>query len=1016
MQVPKQSQTGTPERTSRRQARQPAQPRPSARAAPVSYEEEDIPALFTLSAEDLVLARTARTRRNQLGLALLLVWARSERWLLSDPATVPADVISFVARQLDLSPGDLKGYASRRATRSAHVDVVCRHLGVRSLGSGDQERLVAFLEAKVAQTGDAAALREAAEDWILRERLLEPAEATLERLVTHARAEAEERLFVSFSDQLTEPERAALDALCEPGEDGESTLAAIRVPPRAPSGSSIRAECRKLATIRAVPPRRSVNWGEITANRRRQWARVVRRLYAQALRRYPPAKRHTLLCAFLAVRAEEVTDAIVEMFDAVIGRILGQTGDDLVVAKAEQVDASSEGVRLFRLVAEVLLDASIPEDAVRREVFSRVTAEQLGVAVERTNELDRPQAETFLALLKDRFPYVRTFVPEVLSTLHFEGAKAETDLLKGIEALRTMGNERRRRVPESPPMRFVPARLRPSVVVAGGVDRRAWELCLLSEMRAALRAGELTVSGSRRYTPWDAGLYTPEAWAKRRASWFAERGRPAEGDAYVSTALEDLHSNILEAARALPDNTAARVEGGKIRLDALESLDLPPAVEGARRRLAGLLPLVDLAELLMEVDRWTGFSRALSHLSARGEPTLQYLGATRPALFAVLVAEATNMGLETMARASGIPYAQLVRVHDWCFREEALAEAISVLIAYHQGLPLTASFGPGTTSSSDGMRFGASASVLHARHLPRYFGVRRGVSVYSHVSDQGPQFSVKVISSHTREATHLMDGVLHQDAYRIEEHYSDTHGYTDLVFGLCEALGLGFAPRLRDLPDQVIYRARKGADCGPLNSVLRRSIRHDLIVEHWDEINRVAASLKDGLVAPSLLVAKLQSLRRQNPLQQAMQELGRLPKTRHILSYVNDPALRRRVLVGLNKQERTHSMARAICFGRQGKFPDRDYEGQLNRASALSLTINALVVWNTRYLAAAGEHLAETGEPVPREAWVHVSPLLWEHVHLLGRYKFEEPDIRGDLRPLRIRPERFRGQPDGREE
>src|SRR5207237_10141980 len=99
-------------------------------------------------------------------------------------------VRSDVSRQLTLSPGALRGSASRRATRSAHVDIVCRHLGVRSLGSGDQERLVAFLEAKVAQTGDAAALREAAEDWILRERLLQPAEATLERLVTHARAEA----------------------------------------------------------------------------------------------------------------------------------------------------------------------------------------------------------------------------------------------------------------------------------------------------------------------------------------------------------------------------------------------------------------------------------------------------------------------------------------------------------------------------------------------------------------------------------------------------------------------------------------------------------------------------------------------------------------------------------------------------------------------------------------------------------------------------------------------------------
>ena len=94
--------------------------------------------------------------------------------------------------------------------------------------------------------------------------------------------------------------------------------------------------------------------------------------------------------------------------------------------------------------------------------------------------------------------------------------------------------------------------------------------------------------------------------------------------------------------------------------------------------------------------------------------------------------------------------------------------------------------------------------------------------------------------------------------------------------------------------------------------VLRRGIPEEPVIEHWDEINRVAASLDDGLVAPCLLVAKVLLLRRQNPLEQAMQELGRLPKTRHIPSYVDDPTLRRRILVGLNKQERVHSMARAI--------------------------------------------------------------------------------------------------------
>ena len=107
-----------------------------------------------------------------------------------------------------------------------------------------------------------------------------------------------------------------------------------------------------------------------------------------------------------------------------------------------------------------------------------------------------------------------------------------------------------------------------------------------------------------------------------------------------------------------------------------------------------------------------------------------------------------------------------------------------------------------------------------------------------------------------------------------------------------------------------------------------------------------------------------QGLRRQSGLQQAIQELGRLAKTRHVLAFVDDERLRRRVMVGLNRQESLHAMARSMFFGRQGRFGERGYEAQLNRASALSLAINAIVVWNTRYLAAAAAELDRRGETV----------------------------------------------------
>jgi TnpA family transposase len=962
------------------------------------YDQDALCSFFTLTAEDLALVRTARSARNQLGLALLLAWTRAERRAVSDPSSLPADVIGFVARQLDVSVEALAGYGGRPATRSAHVASVCRHLGLRSLAAADELRLQSFLVPRVAQTANLAALMEAADDWLFSNGLLRPAYDRVERLVRHVRAEGEAQLFAQVSGQLSVEQSVCLDALWQTGE-GDSALAILRTPPRAPSAGSIRMECQRLASIREALV--DIDWGLITPSRRRHWAGVVRRLYARDLGRYPSAKRLTLILAFLNVRAEEVTDAIVDMFDALVAGVVSRADGELTARKAAQVDAYGDNARLFRAVAEVILDVSIPAEAVRDAVFRCVPREELGRLVDTSKALDSGVTESLVDLLKDRFPYIRTFVPDVLATLCFAAVRDDDQLVAGIETLRVMNTGRSRKVPEEAPVGFVPRRWANVVTGPAGVDRRAWELALVTELRSALRAGDLVVECSRRYTRWDDGLYSPDAWSHRRGSWFAERGLPGDGAAFMAGLKDAVHEITVAVADRLPANTEARVEGGKLALKPLEAVVVPASAQEVRQCLVGMLPLVSLPELLLEVDRWTSFSKDLLHLTARGDASPRHVAATRPALFAVLVAEATNIGLATMSRASGIPHGQLVRVHDWCFRDETLHQAITTLVRYHQALPLTASFGPGTTSSSDGTRYGVSASVLGARHLPRYFGVRRGLSVYSHVSDQGPQFALAVINCQLREATFALDGVVHQDLYRIDEHYTDTHGYTDLIFGLCEVLGVRFAPRLRDLPDQVIYRAKNGVDYRALAPVLRRTVRDGLIIDHWDDINRVAASMHDGLVAPSLVVAKLQSLRRQNPLQQALQELGRLPKTRHILSYVDDPVLRRRVLVGLNKQERVHSMARAVCFGRQGRFPDRDAQAQLSRASALSLVLNAIIVFNTRYLGAASEQLASSGRGVPPEVWPHLSPLHWEHVHLVGTYRFDEPAIDGELRPFR---------------
>jgi Tn3 transposase DDE domain len=65
--------------------------------------------------------------------------------------------------------------------------------------------------------------------------------------------------------------------------------------------------------------------------------------------------------------------------------------------------------------------------------------------------------------------------------------------------------------------------------------------------------------------------------------------------------------------------------------------------------------------------------------------------------------------------------------------------------------------------------------------------------------------------------------------------------------------------------------------------------------------------------------------------------------------------------------------------------------------------VNAVVLWNTRYLDAALARARASGALVNLEDVERLSPLLLDHVNVLGRYEFVlAKSIRqGKLRPLR---------------
>ncbi|KFL48816.1 Tn3-family transposase [Sphingobium sp. ba1] len=505
----------------------------------------------------------------------------------------------------------------------------------------------------------------------------------------------------------------------------------------------------------------------------------------------------------------------------------------------------------------------------------------------------------------------------------------------------------------------------------------------MATLRDRLRAGDVWIEGTRNYQRFDAYLL-----GRRDAAKVADV-LPFDSNAasYLADRARNLDWRLRRFAKQLKTN---KLEGVSLERDRLKLQQMPPVTppeaEALDRKLDTLLPRVRITELLLEVAERTGFLNAFRDLRSGKEHD------NPSTVLAAILADGTNLGLERMANASeGVSYAQLAWTHNWYLSPENYQAALAMIISAHHELPFARHWGAGTSSSSDGQFFRSGRSRSGAADVNAKYGAEPGVKIYSHLSDHFASFGSRIMSATAGEAPYVLDGlVLGAGNLPLHEHYTDTGGATDHVFALCHLLGFRFAPRLRDIGDRKLGSIAAPSTYKGIENLMGRTIKTAAIEADWDDIVRIVASIKDGTVAPSVILRKLAAYKRQNRLDFALAELGRIERTLFTLDWLEQPELRRACQAGLNKGEARHTLAAAIYTNRQGRFTDRSLENQEFRASGLNLLIAAISYWNTVYLDRAAQHLNAVGTTFDAALLAHLSPMGWAHISLTGDYLWEQ--------------------------
>lgn len=148
--------------------------------------------------------------------------------------------------------------------------------------------------------------------------------------------------------------------------------------------------------------------------------------------------------------------------------------------------------------------------------------EAFTASVAEAQKLAQPEDFDFLPRVGESYPTLRRYAPEFLSVLKLRSAPAAKGVLDAIDVLRGMNAESARKVPADAPTEFIRKRWEKVVVNGDVIDRRYYELCALSELKNALRSGDVWVEGSRQFKDFDEYLVPAERFPqadRRIAAW-----------------------------------------------------------------------------------------------------------------------------------------------------------------------------------------------------------------------------------------------------------------------------------------------------------------------------------------------------------------------------------------------------------------------------------------------------------------------------------------------------------------
>lgn len=939
----------------------------------------------TLSAQELSLLSTKKNTGNQSVFGILLQFFKQhKRFPEANDQILLKDIFCSLTNTLQLLPDDYlvmmqQCLNDQMRTVRRFKQEIRLFFGFRMATLDDKAAFITYCQTYIFPYAPKPEQVLAQAYDYFKEQKLEPySEQQLQRFLKEAHHQFEQALFATISDSLSEATKKQLDQLIQCADD-------VNIDNDRSDNSRPKLNLVQPATDFSSTPLKPINFIELkdrsielkmdsitwTVQKhqylkqlhlptnlehkgcsRRLLMRYYERLLTEkpsSIARYQPVTRYAYLTIFCYIRQQLSADTLADLLLKLLKRI--HTKAENFVDKNLKQDSKRVSGKMGTLLILAKKVMEHPKGVIGKVIYPAVSQERLTAIISDLGDDD----DWYQTLVKTKALSLythnnRQLVWLLADALNFESEPRLTPLLKALRFVKKLkqkeatdkGQAIKKRLYNACILeQLVPKTWLPLVVASYHDNQQKvtinWpclELALFATLQTELTVKNIWAQQAFRYRNPEQDL--PLDFDENEAFYFKLLNLPKDPTVFIRqlkerqlTSLKELNASIINNPKV---KIKKRKKKGAIRLTPFDPQPEPLNLDILKTTIAKTWPHLQLIDILKEAAYRIGF---LERFQGAGSREAISKATLYKRLLLCLYGIGTNTGIKRVSSLNGMGelYDDLRYVKKRYITAEYVRFAIQDVINDLLAIRDPAIWGYGTTiGAADSKKMSVWDQNLIAEWHARYGG--RGVMIYWHVK-QGLCIHSMIKTCASSEVGSMIHGILHHDTKMdMDKLAVDTHGQSTIGFGFSELFHFELLPRLKDLHKQKLYcvsTSHKKSYPHLTDALAADAVVWSKIENHYRDMVKHAVALKIRTVEPEVMLRRLSANNKENPIYQALLEVGKAARTIFLCRYLSSEELRIEIHEALNVVERVNGLMSFIFYGRLGEIStNREQDQELS--------------------------------------------------------------------------------------